>query len=253
MNLLADYGFLWWIVIGALAGALAKFIMPGEQGGGIILTTVLGIGAVTTMTAHAAAAGCQVTYRVTNQWQGGFGADVSVRNLGDPLTSWTVGWSLAAGQGVTQAWNATVTTSGNQATARNVSYNGALGTGASTSFGFNGTWTGSNPVPTSFTVNGVACTGATAPVTTTPTTTPTSRPPTTAPTSRPPTTAPPGNPPSTTFPTPAGNAPVSNGTIQVSGSGQDFTVNGNSRVVCGNIQTANATVYLIDQVLLPKS
>jgi uncharacterized surface protein with fasciclin (FAS1) repeats len=42
-------------------------------------------------------------------------------------------------------------------------------------------------------------------------------------------------------------------TIQVSGSGQDFKVNGNSSVVCGNIQTANATVHLIDQVLLPKS
>jgi uncharacterized surface protein with fasciclin (FAS1) repeats len=43
------------------------------------------------------------------------------------------------------------------------------------------------------------------------------------------------------------------GTIQVTGSGQDFTVNGDSRIVCGNIKTANATVYLIDQVLLPKS
>jgi uncharacterized surface protein with fasciclin (FAS1) repeats len=42
-------------------------------------------------------------------------------------------------------------------------------------------------------------------------------------------------------------------TLEVSGSGQDFTVNGNSRVVCGNVKTANATVYLIDQVLLPKS
>jgi len=42
-------------------------------------------------------------------------------------------------------------------------------------------------------------------------------------------------------------------TLQVTGSGEDFTVNGNSGVVCGNIQTANATVYLIDQVLLPKS
>ena len=42
-------------------------------------------------------------------------------------------------------------------------------------------------------------------------------------------------------------------TLQVTGSGQDFTVNGNSGVVCGNIKTANATVYLIDQVLLPKS
>jgi uncharacterized surface protein with fasciclin (FAS1) repeats len=42
-------------------------------------------------------------------------------------------------------------------------------------------------------------------------------------------------------------------TIQITGSGQDFTVNGNSSVVCGNVKTANATVYLIDQVLLPKS
>jgi uncharacterized surface protein with fasciclin (FAS1) repeats len=42
-------------------------------------------------------------------------------------------------------------------------------------------------------------------------------------------------------------------TIQVTGSGQDFTVNGNSSVVCGNVKTANATVYLIDQVLLPTS
>jgi len=43
------------------------------------------------------------------------------------------------------------------------------------------------------------------------------------------------------------------GTIQVTGRGQDFTVNGTSSVVCGNLKTANATVYLIDQVLLPKS
>ena len=43
------------------------------------------------------------------------------------------------------------------------------------------------------------------------------------------------------------------GTLEVSGSGEDFKVNGNSSVVCGNIKTSNATVYLIDQVLLPKS
>jgi uncharacterized surface protein with fasciclin (FAS1) repeats len=43
------------------------------------------------------------------------------------------------------------------------------------------------------------------------------------------------------------------GTIQITGSGQNYKVNGNSSVVCGNLKTANATVYLIDQVLLPKS
>ena len=34
---------LGWIVLGLLAGALAKLIMPGKQGGGILVTMVLGI------------------------------------------------------------------------------------------------------------------------------------------------------------------------------------------------------------------
>ena len=36
-------GILAWIIFGLIAGALAKFIMPGRQGGGIILTVVLGV------------------------------------------------------------------------------------------------------------------------------------------------------------------------------------------------------------------
>ena len=48
------------------------------------------------------------------------------------------------------------------------------------------------------------------------------------------------------------------GTITVSGSGTDFTVTGGTasntaNVVCGNVQTANATVYIIDSVLMPAS
>ncbi len=38
-----DYGILGWIVIGLIAGALAKFIMPGRDPGGIIVTIILGI------------------------------------------------------------------------------------------------------------------------------------------------------------------------------------------------------------------
>jgi uncharacterized surface protein with fasciclin (FAS1) repeats len=41
-------------------------------------------------------------------------------------------------------------------------------------------------------------------------------------------------------------------TIEVEGSGEDFTVAGaNAKVLCGNIPTANATVYVIDTVLVP--
>jgi len=41
--------------------------------------------------------------------------------------------------------------------------------------------------------------------------------------------------------------------VTVEGSGEDFTVNGTAKVLCGNVQTANATVYIIDTVLTPKS
>ncbi|PKW27644.1 fasciclin domain-containing protein [Phycicoccus duodecadis] len=47
---------------------------------------------------------------------------------------------------------------------------------------------------------------------------------------------------------------LSGKTITVSGSGEDFTVTpGDAKVVCGNVQTANATVYIIDKVLVPAS
>jgi O-glycosyl hydrolase len=115
--------------------------------------------------AGAAAAGCSVTYAVSSQWQGGFGADVIVTNLGDALSEWTLSWSFGAGQTVTQAWNATLTQSGSVVTAKNVSYNGAIPTNGKASFGFNGSWTGSNPVPAAFAVNGVTCTGGTTPTT----------------------------------------------------------------------------------------
>jgi uncharacterized surface protein with fasciclin (FAS1) repeats len=49
----------------------------------------------------------------------------------------------------------------------------------------------------------------------------------------------------------AGTLPtLQGGTLTVSGSGDDVTVNG-AKVLCGNIPTANATVFVIDTVLMP--
>jgi uncharacterized surface protein with fasciclin (FAS1) repeats len=42
------------------------------------------------------------------------------------------------------------------------------------------------------------------------------------------------------------------GTISTAKSGETYTAN-DASVVCGNVQTGNATVYLIDTVLMPKS
>ena len=42
--------------------------------------------------------------------------------------------------------------------------------------------------------------------------------------------------------------------LTVEGSGEDFTVAGdNAAILCGNIPTANATVYVVDTVLMPTS
>jgi uncharacterized surface protein with fasciclin (FAS1) repeats len=43
---------------------------------------------------------------------------------------------------------------------------------------------------------------------------------------------------------------VQGGTVNVSGSGDQLKVN-DANVICGGVQTANATVYLIDSVLMP--
>lgn len=40
-------------------------------------------------------------------------------------------------------------------------------------------------------------------------------------------------------------------TLEVTGSGDNLKVNGNSAVICGGVQTANAVVYLVDTVLMP--
>lgn len=36
-------GILYWILLGLIAGALAKFIMPGKDPGGIFVTILIGI------------------------------------------------------------------------------------------------------------------------------------------------------------------------------------------------------------------
>lgn len=38
-----EMGLLSWILVGLIAGALAKFIMPGDDPGGCIVTTIIGI------------------------------------------------------------------------------------------------------------------------------------------------------------------------------------------------------------------
>lgn len=41
--MLEGYGIIAWIVIGGIAGAIAKLLMPGRDPGGCIITVLLGV------------------------------------------------------------------------------------------------------------------------------------------------------------------------------------------------------------------
>lgn len=43
MNFFAENGWVMWIIIGGLAGAVGKFLMPGKDPGGFFITVLLGI------------------------------------------------------------------------------------------------------------------------------------------------------------------------------------------------------------------
>ena len=102
---------------------------------------------------------CQVAYQTTDQWTGGFTANITITNTSSTaLSSWTLTFTFPGDQHITSSWNGTASQSGENVTITNASYNGAIPAGGSTSPGLQGTWTNSDATPASFTLNGAACT-----------------------------------------------------------------------------------------------
>ncbi|GAA4262283.1 endo-1,4-beta-xylanase [Dactylosporangium darangshiense] len=85
---------------------------------------------------------CTATYRIVNQWPGGFQGEVSVAAPAGK-SGWTVSWTFANGQKITQMWSGTYTQSGAAVTVKNVSYNAS----PPATFGFLADWSGTNAVP----------------------------------------------------------------------------------------------------------
>ena len=104
-------------------------------------------------------ASCVVTYKVAGQWQSNFQGDVTIRNSGSStINGWTLTWTFANGQTITQMWSGVWTQVGASMTVKNMPYNGTLPPGQSTSFGFLATWNNAtNAAPVAFSVNGAAC------------------------------------------------------------------------------------------------
>jgi cellulose 1,4-beta-cellobiosidase len=139
----------------ATAGT-SNVIITGTSG---TLTATVSL-ALTVKAPIAAGFACHVDYTLSSEWPGGFGAAITINNTGTTaLSSWTLTWTFANGQTISQLWNGIEAQSGANVSVANESYNGNIPSGGSYSgMGFNGTWNNTtNTAPTSFAVNGVAC------------------------------------------------------------------------------------------------
>jgi endoglucanase len=102
--------------------------------------------------------GCAAAYQVTNSWPTGFTATVAVTNEGAAIGSWTVTFTLPAGEAVTNLWSGTYTQSGSTVTVRDAGYDGSVPAGGTASFGFQAGDSGTPGTAGNFTLNGGTCT-----------------------------------------------------------------------------------------------
>jgi hypothetical protein len=93
------------------------------------------------------AGACTAAYRTVNSWAGGYQGEVTVRAGASAINGWTVTWTLASGQTISQLWNGTLSTSASAVTVKNLSWNGTLAASTSTAFGFTATGSASTPAP----------------------------------------------------------------------------------------------------------
>ncbi|MGP4050667.1 extracellular catalytic domain type 1 short-chain-length polyhydroxyalkanoate depolymerase [Streptomyces sp. 2A115] len=100
---------------------------------------------------------CKVTV-TTSAWSTGLTASVTITNTGTtPVNGWQLGFTLPAGQTVTNGWGATYTPANGTVTATNAAYNGTIAPGSGVTIGYQAGHTGNSAAPAAFSLNGTAC------------------------------------------------------------------------------------------------
>jgi hypothetical protein len=102
---------------------------------------------------------CQVTYTIQSQWDNGFVVNpLTIKNTGSAaINGWTLAWTFAGNQQITNAWGIVVTQTGQSVSARNETWDATIPSGGTVTPGFQATYSGTNARPTSFRLNGAAC------------------------------------------------------------------------------------------------
>ncbi|WP_198586893.1 glycoside hydrolase family 9 protein [Glycomyces xiaoerkulensis] len=90
-------------------------------------------------TATVGDSSCEVDYALHGSWEGGYNAEVVVRNSGDePLEDLTVRWAMPAGQTADYSWSAELVQEGHIMTATELGGGYPLDPGREYTFGYNG-------------------------------------------------------------------------------------------------------------------
>ncbi len=197
--------------------------------GGLVALVLAGQPAHTKPT--AAAAVCEVTYTISNQWETGFTANVSVKNLGIGLNNWQLSWGFAGNQTITNLWNGTLSQTGPSVSVANAAWAASLPSNGTASFGFQASYSGTNALPTAFKLNGVNCGDDQPNPTATNTLVPTTRPATSTPTT----------PPNTTIPTLTGTPRPTNTAIPTTIATATSTPRPTNTAIPTSIATATST------------
>ncbi|AQS65900.1 cellulase family glycosylhydrolase [Streptomyces pactum] len=101
---------------------------------------------------------CSVGYRVVGEWPGGFQGEIAVRNTGTaPVGPWTLAFSFADGQTITNMWGGTPTQNAGAVSVAPASYTSTIPAGGTVTLGFTGARGGTNTAPGVFSLNGTAC------------------------------------------------------------------------------------------------
>ncbi|MDT0345887.1 cellulase family glycosylhydrolase [Streptomyces litchfieldiae] len=113
---------------------------------------------VTTQTGGGTPAACSVGYRVVGEWNGGFQGEIVIGNTGSStISNWTLAFSFANGQTITNMWGGTAAQSGGSVTVTPASYTASIPAGGSVTVGFTGTKGATNAEPAEFTLSGGLC------------------------------------------------------------------------------------------------
>ncbi|GAB3180704.1 cellulase family glycosylhydrolase [Streptomyces incanus] len=119
-------------------------------------------GTVTVTTSSGGGQGaCEVRYRVTNEWPGGFQGEVIIHNTGSSaVAGWTLNWTFPGAQRITNMWGGTPVQTGSEVSVASAPYTASIPAAGSVTLGFTATITGGNPRPSAFALNGAVCSAA---------------------------------------------------------------------------------------------